>query len=60
MSGINRGHDALNKPVKNLEAWSPDVQTERLMGYCDKNSSKLFVTSVFYLFYSLPEFGEQN
>jgi hypothetical protein len=60
MSGINRGNDALNKPVKNLEAWSPSVQTEHLMAYCDKNSSKLFVTSVFYLFYSLPEFSEQN
>jgi hypothetical protein len=60
MSGINRGNDALNKPVKNLQAWSPSVQTERLMEYCDKNSSKLFVTSVFYLFYSLPDFSEQN
>lgn len=60
MSGINRGNDALNKPVKNLEAWSPSVQTEHLMTYCDKNSSKLFVTSVFDLFYSLPDFSEQN
>ena len=60
MSGINRGNDALNKPVKNLQAWSPDVQTEHLMEYCDKNASKLFVTSVFSLFYSLPEFSEQT
>lgn len=60
ISGINRGNDALNKPVKNVEAWPPDVQTEHLMTFCDKNSSKLFVTAVFDLFYALPEFTEQK
>lgn len=58
MSGINRGNDALNKPVKNLQASPPSAQTEHLMEFCDKNSSKLFVTAVFDLFYALPEFTE--
>ena len=60
MSGINKGNDAMNKPVKNLQAWSPSAQTEHLMAFCDKNSSKLFVTAAFDLFYALPEFAESK
>ncbi len=60
ISGINRGNDALNRPVKNVEAWPPDVQTQHLITFCDKNPSKLFVTAAFDLFYALPEFTEQK
>jgi len=30
------------------------------MAFCDKNSSKLFVTAAFDLFYALPEFTESK
>ncbi len=60
ISGINRGNYALNRPIKDVEAWSPDVLTAHLMEFCDKHSSELFVTAVFDLFYALPEFAEQK